>query len=55
MTDARRDFQFGDYLGLRLLSIAATLMFVFAIEIVSGHDAHLLFVVVMTGLQRLWT
>ena len=23
VTDARRDFQFGDYLGLRLLSIAA--------------------------------
>src|SRR5579864_9762127 len=33
VTDARRDFQFGDYLGLRLLSIAAALAVVFAIEI----------------------
>jgi O-antigen/teichoic acid export membrane protein len=52
VTDARRDFQFGDYLGLRLLSIAAALTFVFAIEIVSGHDAHLLFVVVMTAAAK---
>lgn len=51
-TDARIDFQFGDYLGLRLLSIAAALTFVFAIEIVSGHDVHLLFVVVMTGAAK---
>ena len=51
-TDARGDFQFGDYLGLRLLSIAAALAFVFAIEIVSGHDAHLLFVVVITGVVK---
>ena len=46
------DFRFGDYLGLRLLSIAAALTFVFAIEIVSGHDAHLLFVVVMTAVAK---
>jgi O-antigen/teichoic acid export membrane protein len=52
VTDARRDFQFGDYLGLRLLSIAAALMVVFAIEIVSGHDVHLLFVVVMTAAAK---
>jgi O-antigen/teichoic acid export membrane protein len=51
-TDARGDFQFGVYLGLRLLSIAAALTFVFAIEIVSGHDAHLLFVVVMTAAAK---
>jgi O-antigen/teichoic acid export membrane protein len=52
VTDARRDFQFGDYLGLRLLSIAAGIAFVFAIEIVSGHDAHLLLVVVMTAAAK---
>ena len=52
VTDARRDFQFGDYLGLRLLSIAAALTFVFAIEVVSRHDAHLLFVVVMTAAAK---
>jgi O-antigen/teichoic acid export membrane protein len=52
VTDARRDFQFGDYLILRLLSIAAALTFVFAIEIVSGHDAHLLFVVVITAAAK---
>jgi O-antigen/teichoic acid export membrane protein len=52
VTDARRDFQFGDYLGLRLLSITAALMFVFAIEIVSGHNAHLLLVVIMTGAAK---
>jgi O-antigen/teichoic acid export membrane protein len=52
VTDARRDFGFGDYLGLRLLSIAAALIFVFAIEIVAGHNAHLLFVVVMTAAAK---
>jgi O-antigen/teichoic acid export membrane protein len=52
VTDARRDFQFGDYLGLRLLSITAALVFVFAIEIVSGHNAHLLLVVIMTGAAK---
>jgi O-antigen/teichoic acid export membrane protein len=51
-TDARGDFRFGDYLGLRLLSIAAALTFVFAIEIVSGHDAHLLLVVIMTAAAK---
>ena len=51
-TDARRDFQFGDYLGLRLLSIAAAVTFVFAVEIVSGHHANLLLVVVMTGAAK---
>lgn len=51
-TDARRDFRFGDYLSLRLVSIAAALTFVVAIEIVSRHDAHLLFVVVMTGVAK---
>ena len=52
VTDARRDFQFGDYLGLRLLSIAAALAVVFAIEVASGHDAHLLLVVVMTAAAK---
>jgi O-antigen/teichoic acid export membrane protein len=52
VTDARRDFQFGDYLGLRLMSIAAALTFVFAIEIVSRHDVHLLMVVVMTAAAK---
>lgn len=52
VTDARKDFQFGDYLGLRLLSVSAALTFVFAIEIVSGHNAHLLFVVVMTAAAK---
>jgi O-antigen/teichoic acid export membrane protein len=52
VTDARRDFHFGDYLGLRLLSIAAALVFVFAIEIVSRHNPHLLLVVVMTGAAK---
>jgi O-antigen/teichoic acid export membrane protein len=52
VTDARREFQFGDYLGLRLLSITAALTFVFAIEIVSGRDAHLLLVVVMTAAAK---
>jgi O-antigen/teichoic acid export membrane protein len=52
VTDARGDFRFGDYLGLRLLSISAALTFVFAIEIASGHDAHLQFVVVITGAAK---
>jgi len=52
VTDARRDFQFGDYLGLRLLSVTAALTFVFAIEIVSRHNAHLLLVVMMTGVAK---
>jgi O-antigen/teichoic acid export membrane protein len=52
VTDARGDFRFGDYLGLRLLTIAAALAVVFAIEIVSGHDAHLLLVVVITGAAK---
>ena len=51
-TDARGDFQFGDYLSLRLMSIAAALTFVFAIEIVSRHDVYLLFVVVMTAVAK---
>jgi O-antigen/teichoic acid export membrane protein len=51
-TDARRDFRFGDYLGLRLLSVSSALTFVFVIEIVSGHDVHLLFVVVITAVAR---
>ena len=51
-TDARRDFQFGDYLGLRLLSITAALAMVVAIELVSGHDVHLLLVVVMTAATK---
>lgn len=52
VTDARRDFQFGDYLGLRLLSIAAGIAVVFAIEIVSRHDVHLMLVVVMTAAAK---
>jgi O-antigen/teichoic acid export membrane protein len=52
VTDARRDFQFGDYLGLRLLSISVALIFVLAIEIVSRHNAHLLLVVIMTGVAK---
>lgn len=52
VTDARRDYQFGDYLGLRLLSITAALIFVFAVEMVSGHAAHLLFVVIMTAAAK---
>jgi O-antigen/teichoic acid export membrane protein len=52
VTDARRDFRFGDYLALRLLSIAAALTFVFAFEIVSGHSIHLLFVVIITAAAK---
>ena len=52
VTDARRDFQFGDYLGLRLLSIAAGIAVVFAIEIISRHDADLLLVVLMTAAAK---
>jgi O-antigen/teichoic acid export membrane protein len=51
-TDARKDFHFGDYLSLRLMSIAAALTFVVAIEIVSRHDAYLLFVVIMTAVAK---
>ena len=52
VTDAKRDFRFGDYLGLRLLSIVAALAVVFAIEIASRHDVHLMFVVVMTAVAK---
>lgn len=52
VTDARRDFQFGDYLGLRLVSVIAALTFVLAVEIVSGHNAHLFLVVMMTGVSK---
>jgi O-antigen/teichoic acid export membrane protein len=51
-TDARGDFQFGDYFGLRLLSLGAAVLVVFVIEIVSGHHANLLLVVVMTGAAK---
>jgi len=51
-TDARRDFRFGDYLGLRLLSILAALIFIVIIEIFSGHDAHLQFVVFISAVAR---
>ena len=52
VTDARRDFRFGDYLGLRLLSIAAGIAAVLAIEIVTRHDAQLLLVVLMTAAAK---
>ena len=52
VTDARRDFRFGDYLGLRLLSIGAGIAVVLAIEIVSRHSTHLMLVVVMTAAAK---
>lgn len=52
VTDARKDFQFGDYLGLRLLSIAAAIAIVVAIEMVLSHGIHLMLVVVMTAAAK---
>ncbi len=51
-TDAVSEFQFGDYMGLRLLSTTVAFAFVLAIEIVSGQSADLLLVVLMTSVAK---
>ena len=50
-TDARRDFQFGHYLALRLVALFAALAVVSTISITAGYEPRLLWVILAVALS----
>ncbi len=51
-TDARREYSFGDYLGLRLLMTLLALVVVGMLTLISGYDANTVAVVLLVGLAK---
>lgn len=51
-TDARRRFQFADYLGLRLATTAAALMTTALVAVVSEYDFRIAAVIILVGAAR---
>lgn len=51
-TDARRAYDFSDYLGLRLLTTAAALALIAAIALLSGYRAETALVILFVGLAK---
>jgi O-antigen/teichoic acid export membrane protein len=51
-TDARRQFEFNDYLALRLVSTALALFLILAIVFVSGYRLETALVICMVGLSK---
>jgi O-antigen/teichoic acid export membrane protein len=51
-TDARRDYQFGHYWGLRLLTTAVALPLIGGIAIVAGYESGLILVILAVALSK---
>jgi O-antigen/teichoic acid export membrane protein len=51
-TDARREFEFSDYLGLRLLTIATAILVVAGIVLISGYSPTIVGVVLLVALAK---
>lgn len=51
-TDARGDYQFGDYLALRLISTLAALLIIGGLAFASGYQQETLFVILIVGLAK---
>jgi O-antigen/teichoic acid export membrane protein len=51
-TDAKREYQFGDYLGLRLISVVLALLVTAAIVLVSGYRQETALVILVIGLAK---
>ncbi|MBZ0292005.1 MAG: oligosaccharide flippase family protein [Anaerolineae bacterium] len=51
-TDARRDYQFADYLGLRLLTTAAALTVIVLLALLGGYRAETAAVIILIGLSK---
>lgn len=51
-TDAKQEFSFNDYLGLRLLSTVLALVIITAIVLTSGYHRETLIVVLLIGLAK---
>ena len=54
VTDAKREYEFGDYLGLRLLSLALSLVVFGVIVLVSGYSATTAIVVFVIGITKIF-
>ncbi|MEO1184920.1 MAG: lipopolysaccharide biosynthesis protein, partial [Cyanobacteria bacterium J06636_27] len=48
-TDAKQQFLFNDYLGLRLLSTGLALLIIAAITFISGYEKETLLVILLIG------
>lgn len=51
-TDARREFQFAHYLGLRLGTSAAALVVIAALALAGGHDVETTLIILAVGLAK---
>ncbi len=51
-TDARREYRFGDYLGLRLITTLLALLAIAAVAALSGYAAATVAVILMIGLAK---
>jgi len=51
-TDAEREYSFGDYLGLRLISASLALVVIAAIALTTGHQGDTLLVILAVGLAK---
>ncbi len=53
-TDARQEYLFGDYLGLRLIAVALALMVIAAIAVFSGYRMETTLVIVAIGIAKVF-
>ncbi|MHB8647542.1 MAG: lipopolysaccharide biosynthesis protein, partial [Thermomicrobiales bacterium] len=53
-TDARREYQFGDYLGLRLVVIPLALLIIAGITFTSGYGWQTALVILLVGLAKVF-
>lgn len=51
-TDARQEYVFGDYLGLRLLSTGLALLIILGISLTAGYRQETLLVILVVGLAK---
>lgn len=51
-TDARKEYQFGDYLGLRLISTVLALLIIIGIVLITGYRLETALVVLVVGLAK---
>ncbi len=53
-TDARHEYQFGQYLALRLITILTALLIITIIVFTRGYRGELLGVVLLVGFTKAW-
>jgi O-antigen/teichoic acid export membrane protein len=51
-TDAKKQYQFGDYLGLRLTTTLLALLFIIGITVVTGYRPAMTLVILVVGLAK---